>query len=156
MTHPLHLVSPALAAVVDGVPKAKTAGAVAALAREGVQNTSAYTQGPVWGPLYGALSNNGSGVGGAEFRAAHEAARDELRLHEIDGLELLARLEGRVASKQGELPPTRGEYEGHRNLTWRLRAVLLAFDDPYQNQLLDVAHCLRNGGMAESEITRRL
>ena len=156
MTHPLQLVSPVLASAVGGVPKEKTAAVVTALAREGVQSTSAYTQGPVWGPLYGALSNSVADVNSAEFRTAHEAARDELRSHEIDGLELLARLEGRVAAKQGELPPTRGEYENHRNLTWRLRAMLLAFDDPYQNQLLDIAHCLRNGGMAETDITSRL
>lgn len=156
MTHPLALTSPGLAAVVAGVSKEKTASAVAALAREGVQSTSAYTQGPVWGPLYGALANSGADVGTDEFRAARDAARDELRSHEIDGLELLARLEGRVAAKQGELPPTRGEYESHRNLTWRLRAMLLAFNDPYQDQLLDVAHCLRNGGMSDSEITSRL
>ncbi|MGL6236405.1 MAG: hypothetical protein ACRC20_13785 [Segniliparus sp.] len=156
MTHPLQLASPVLASAVGSVAKEKAPSVVAALAREGVSSTSAYTQGPVWGPLYGALANSGADVNSAEFRTAREAAQGELRSHEIDGLELLARLEGRVAAKPGELPPTRGEYENHRNLTWRLRAMLLALGDPYQSQLLDIAHCLRNGGMTEADITGRL
>lgn len=156
MTHPLAFVSPVLAAAVDGVQKERKSLAVAALAREGVKKTSAYTQGEVWGPLYGALANNGADTTTEEFRAAREAAQGELRSHEIDGLELLARVEGRVAPSAGEIPPGRGQYVNHHNMTWRLRAVLLAVGEPYQDQLLDVVHCLRNGGMGESEIVSRL
>jgi hypothetical protein len=71
-------------------------------------------------------------------------------------MELLARLEGRVPVAAGEMPPTRGEYENHRNLTWRLRAMLTALQDPYPEQLLDIAHCLRNGGMNDTDITNTL
>ncbi|ADG96743.1 hypothetical protein Srot_0256 [Segniliparus rotundus DSM 44985] len=156
MAHPLEMVSPVLAGAVKAVPKEKAPAVAAGMARAGVSGASAYTQGQVWGPLYGALANNGEGSGTGEFAAAREAAKGELRSHELDGMELLARLEGRVPAPVGDAPPTRGEYENHRNLTWRLRAMLTALEDPYPEQLLDIAHCLHNGGMNDTDITQAL